>query len=173
MLPYLLASLPSLQPEGSPPMAVAALAAEVRRLLPEADAGVVFPPEGAPAVHEVARRYASWDTQLRNAVARRRVRARGDAAPLAARPHEGYRVDIDAAVEAAFDAPDPGARERALDALRWRLLDELAALDRWGVAALFAYARQLELLERRAALDPEAGRARVARFLSRTEVRHA
>ncbi len=172
MVGYLIASLPTLRLGAPPPLAPDVLAGEVRRVLSAPDAAAVYPAPGSRATASFARSWEAWDTQLRNAVTRRRAAARGAEAAAQARPHEGYRVDIEAGVEAAWEAPDPGAREAALDALRWRLLDDVERLDPWGLPALFAYARRLELAARRAALDADEGRARVARLLSRSEATH-
>ena len=81
----------------------------------------------------------------------------------------GVRVDVRAAVRAAFETPHPAARERALDALRWRLADELAKTEPLGDAALVARAVQLGIAWRWAAWDADAGWAALETNLRRFE----
>lgn len=112
--------------------------------------------DGAP--HDAAARaWRDLSDQIDDAVAiHRGARARRDPAPYLRHP-SGYRVDLVEAVERAFEAQQPAARERALDELRWRLADELAASDPDGFAALHARAVQLRLAWRWAAWDTDAG----------------
>ncbi len=121
----------------------------------------------------VARAWSDLSAQIDDAVAvHRATNARRDPNPYLRRP-SGHRVDVTAAVEAAFALPNPGARERALDELRWRLAGELAlgALD--GFAALFARAVQLRLAWRWAKWEAEAGWAALEANLRQLEASHA
>jgi hypothetical protein len=101
----------------------------------------------------------------------RSARARRDPNPYLKRP-AGYRVDVAEAVAKAFGLPDPAARERALDALRWRLADELAASAPDGFPALLARAVQVRLAGRAAGWDRDAGWATLETTLRRIEERH-
>lgn len=103
------------------------------------------------------RRWYAMETQIRNAAARRRGAATGIEAAPYLREHDGFRVDIEEAVDAAFAQPSPRDRERALDGLRWRLLEELAGTDPFTSDAVLAYACRLRLSERWAALTRTAG----------------
>ncbi len=111
---------------------------------------------------------ASWnarETQLRNAVARARAaRRRGDAAG-SIRPHTGFDVSIEEAVENAFDLPSPLDREKALDHLRWRILEELAGTAPFAPSVALAYAVKLRLAHRWAGMDSDAARERVGSAL--------
>ncbi len=88
--------------------------------------------------------------------AERCARARIDAHPYLRRP-AGYRVDVAEGVAAAFDRPHPGARERHLDELRWRLADELRVGDADGFGALVSRAAQLRLAWRWVGMREEDG----------------
>ncbi len=189
MFTYLIASLPRLELGAVPPLDADELLERCRATLPERDvAELVAFTEGADGPHgagagAAGATAASWralETQIRNGVARRRAQRLGVPAEPHRRPHAGYRGDIDAAVDAAFEQPDPMARERELDALRWRLLDDLAAVDPWGLPFVLAYAMRLRLAQRWAALTAGgpgrdarvAGLARVDAYVAGLEVDH-
>lgn len=121
----------------------------------------------------VARAWHDLSAQIDDAVAvHRAANARRDPNPYLQRP-SGHRVDVTAAVEAAFALPNPGARERALDELRWRLAGELALRELDGFAALFARAVQLRLAWRWARWEAEAGWAALEANLRQLEASHA
>jgi hypothetical protein len=103
-------------------------------------------------------------------VQRRSARDRRDPAPYLRNP-AGFRVDVAEAVTAAFALPDPGARERALDELRWRLADELGRSVPDGFGALLGRAVQLRLAWRWAGWDAEAGATELEALLRRIEER--
>jgi hypothetical protein len=103
--------------------------------------------------------------------AERCARARVDAHPYLRRP-AGYRVDVAESVAAAFDRPHPGARERHLDELRWRLADELRASDADGFGALLARAAQLRLAWRWVGWNEEDGWKVLEAAQRRIEERH-
>jgi len=173
---YLLPSLPRLQLGAPAPISRGELARRCRELLPEEDAREVATALDGQidALRSLAgRAWFDRETQLRNAVARRRAQALDTPPAPHLRRHGGYRVDVDAAVEAAFAESDPLRRERALDELRWRLLGELEAIDRWGLPAVLAYGFRLLLAERWAGFDTETGWAAVEGFLATLEVAHA
>ena len=177
MLPYLLASVPAPRLGQRPEVGVDDVAATCRRFLSEprareladalgADGEPGEPdepdepdarPSAEPRPGRVARAWADLAAQVDDAVVRVRC-ARGhlDPAPYLQHP-TGFRVDVVQAVAHAFEAPHPGVRERRLDALRWRLADELAATSPAGFEALYARAVQLRLAWRRAAWDADAG----------------
>ncbi|MDF1521536.1 MAG: hypothetical protein P1P87_01790 [Trueperaceae bacterium] len=123
----------------------------------------------AAALGPTARAWAERVDHVEDAIVRARCARTGrDPEPYLRRP-QGIRVDVLEAVARAFDAPDPGVRERALDALRWRLADELAATQPAGFAALFARAVQLRLAARRVAWNVDAGWAALEAALRHLE----
>lgn len=121
----------------------------------------------------VARTWHDLSAQIDDAVAMHRgANTRRDPAPYLQRP-SGYRVDLVEAVERAFGAQHPGARERALDEVRWRLADELAVGEPDGFAALYARAVQLRLAWRWARWETAAGWSALESNLRALEAPHA
>jgi len=121
----------------------------------------------------VARTWHDLSAQIDDAVAiQRGANTRRDATPYLQRP-SGYRVDLVEAVERAFGAQNPGARERALDEVRWRLADELALGEPDGFAALYARAVQLRLAWRWAQWEAAAGWTALETSLRTLEAPHA
>lgn len=118
------------------------------------------PASAAPAKPAFLRRRQALETQLRNALASRRALAAKADVSVFMRPHAGFRVEIEQAVDAAFALQTPLARERAIDGLRWRLLEELGGLDPFTGEAVLAYACRLQISERWAALTVKAGQQR-------------
>ncbi len=113
---------------------------------------------------------AAWrnrEIQIRNAIARLRAARRKTDAAGAVRPHDGFDVYIEEATEHAFDQPDPLERERALDRIRWSVLDELQGVDPFALPVILAYGVKLRLAWRWTTLDAEEGRRRVAENLER------
>jgi hypothetical protein len=109
--------------------------------------------------------FRSLDAQI---VRQRCMRDRRDPEPFLRAP-AGLRLDLAEAVAEAFEAPHPGARERALDELRWRLAGELAATSPVGFVALYARAVQLGIAWRWARWDVDAGWAVFEAHLRRIE----
>jgi len=104
-------------------------------------------------------------------VLERCARAKIDPQPYLRRP-AGFRVDVSEGVAAAFDLPHPGARERRLDEVRWRLADELRVGDPDGFGALVARAVQLRLAWRRADWNEDGGWRVLETAQRRIEERH-
>lgn len=183
MIGYLLASLPTPRWGEPPPVGRAAFLEACGRVLPRArqrELATAFADPGAgpasedlegdaPAAGTVARAWADLAAHVDDAVVRARgARTGRDPRPFLRHP-PGLRVDVRQAVADAFEGLDPAAREVALDRLRWRLADELAALAPDGFAALYARAVQVRLAERRLAWDVDAGWAALEATLRRLE----
>ena len=177
MYAYLLSTLPSFGPYDTPPLSLEALLERCRPYLGEGEMRALSDPETATGIDgepgAVARRWLDGERQLRNAVARRRAAAWGVAPDAYLREHEGFRVEIEDGVGRAYDAPHPLERERALDALRWHLLDDLAGPVPWGFAALFAYAQRLRIAQAWTGRNEDDGRRRLQATLDRLEEHHA
>jgi len=142
---------------------------------PDAGAVATVPPgrEARPPLSDPATRaWAQFSDLVDDAIVLERcAKARVDPQPYLRRP-AGFRVDVAEGVAAAFEQPHPGARERALDELRWRLADELRVNDPDGFAALVARAVQLRLAWRRAGWDEDAGWRVLEAAQRRIEERH-
>jgi hypothetical protein len=166
MLPYLLASLPTPRLGAVPDLTVDAFLEACGRVLDGPRLAALGRAVGVPPAPDPARRAAppaaelAWAERVAHvddAVVRARcARTKRDPEPFLRHP-PGLRIEVEEAVARAFAAPHPGLRERALDELRWRLVDELARTAPDGFAALFARAVQLRLAWRWAAWDAEAG----------------
>ncbi len=161
-LEYFIASLPLLLPGQAPGIEPesfrAACAAQLDSDLGEAACALL---DGRPSEHPFARAWRERETILRNAVARRRASRRNADAQGTQRPVRGSDVRIEHGVAAAFEQPDPMQRERALNRLRWNVLDELQGNQPLAPAVVLAYAVKLRLLDRWQRLNAEAGARKI------------
>ena len=110
----------------------------------------------APSSHPFLAEWRDREIQLRNAVAAERARRLGATRP-APRDAHGCEAMISQSVAQAFAAKDPLQRERALDALRWRILDELQGIAPFTEAVVLAYAGKLALNARRFSIEDDKG----------------
>ncbi len=162
---FFAASLPSLTIETPPTLTWPVFSAQCREQLNAADCAAVawmatdFA-ASAPPAHAFTRRWHALETQLRNAVAARRPVSGDLDAPTYQRAHAGFRLEIEQNVAMAFAQDSPLDRERRLDILRWRLLEELGGLDPFATDAILAYAGRLRLSHRWANLTAALGRQR-------------
>ncbi|MCS6770839.1 MAG: DUF2764 domain-containing protein [Kiritimatiellae bacterium] len=160
---YFVASLPALTLSAAPPWTFSQFLGEARRLLePRVVREIEAVVEGRwdEARSELAARWRSAETQLRNALARARAaRLETDPAPHL-RPHEGFSVYVEQAVIEAYAKPNPLERELSLDRFRWSLLDEWAREEPFGLSTVLAYALKLKLSERWGCYSDEDGRKR-------------
>jgi len=175
---YLIASLPALtflqKPSITPETFQALCDAQLNA--PDGLAAALLCRDGAPdggsandaPAHPFVARWLAREIQLRNAVARARAARRKTDAAGSIRPHTGFDVYIEDAVESAFDLPTPLDREQALDRLRWSLLDELAGVEPFAVPVVLAYAAKLRIAQRWAALNTDDALRRVENALNTT-----
>ena len=163
---YFAASLPSLRFGAPPPMAVAAFRDAARANLAADDFAALDAALAGRDGPGFAGAWRALDGQLRNAVARARAAKRGEDAAKWLRPHAGWSAAAEQGVAAAFQEADPLKRHFALERLRWDLAGEAAGLDPFSAAAVCAYGVRLAILERLAAVDAEAGLARLQRAVA-------
>jgi len=176
---YLLSTLPGFGIDDPPPMPLSELLARCRGFVTDDELAALTDPEAAAEASvggpeaAVARAWRDGERQLANALARRRASFWGMAPGESGRDreHRGFLVMIEEAVARAYESGDPMTRERALDGLRWALLDELSGPVPWGFAALFAYAQRLRIGWRWAGREPAAGREILGRILDHVEAR--
>ncbi|MDI6774094.1 MAG: DUF2764 family protein [Verrucomicrobiota bacterium] len=167
---FFAASLPALSLDAPPPLSFDRFLSLCREHLRAADLRALEEllrrarPESRSAF---VRTWCNKDTQVRNAVVRLRAGRLRQDSEADVRPQNGVDLLIEKRVAEAFSRPTPAERERALDRLRWTILDELAGFDPFTGAALLAYALKLKLVERWAAMNPEAGRERVDKLVNR------
>ena len=168
---FLIASLPTLHFGEKPPLRLSDFWAACEANLKPEELGVLrdlMDTDGALGSHAFSRGWHDRETELRNAVVRLRARRRQVNVDSFIRPHAGARVYIQTAVTEAFQAPDPLQRERALDLLRWRILEELAGLDPFGIEAVFSYGLRLRLVWRWEGFKGGSGAAALDKAASET-----
>ncbi len=160
-LPFLLSSLPLLNPAEPPPLTPADFLSSCRDHLSEPIlAAVTALIENRPNPHPFVVNWRNTDTLLRNAIARRRAaRHKRDASPWL-QDSSGSDLRIEQGVATAFELANPLDRERSLLNLRWQLLEEAAGTQPLAVEALLAYAVKLTLATHWSTLDPSTGRSR-------------
>lgn len=170
---YLAASLPMLSIETAPPMPVPAYVELCREHLTASEMkALVQLDHDEPSDHPIAKAWQQRETQLRNAVVRQRAQKTHVDASTFTREHTGYSVQIDNAVESAFQSANALQRESMLDQLRWTLLDDLQGTDQFGTATIMTYLLRLKLCSRWSALTEENGKARMDRTLSAAKGEH-
>ena len=174
---YLISSLPGISLDSRPQLSLDDFRASCADQLSTGDSealeAMLQAEIAKPHRHPFVARWNARETQLRNASARlRAVKRQTDASPYI-RPHTGFDVAINDRVEDAFTEPTPLAREQALDQIRWNVLDELVGPNPFSAAAVLAYGVKLQISERWAMLDSEAGQARIGAVLAKDETNTA
>jgi hypothetical protein len=101
------------------------------------------------------------ETRLRNAIARHRASRLGRDPESYLRPAGGTDLPAEAAVANAFSRSTPLERELEIDRFRWKRLEEIAGLNPFAAAAIFAYALKLRLAERWTRMDADKGASAV------------
>lgn len=169
---YLAASLPTLTLDAAPSITMDEFRATCARFLTPADQAALdeLLAGGAPdARHPFIRAWYHRDVQLRCAVAKQRAaRHKRDATPFL-RDYTGFDVSLEKAAADVFARGTPLDRERALDRVRWDLIEELAGPDAFSGQAILAYALRLKTAARWAAMDETKGR-QTAESLLQTKV---
>ncbi|MCX7886942.1 MAG: DUF2764 domain-containing protein [Verrucomicrobiae bacterium] len=166
---YVIASLPMLFFGEPPPFSAAEWRRQLRGVLSDEDLAQVeafLDQRPLPG----NRFYEQWQLriiQLQNAIARARAARLGVEVHPYLKEHPGFDVAIQNAVTHAFTKDNPLEREMELDRCRWQIADELARPHPFGIERLFAFALQLRIAERWAALREEAGLRIVAEFIGR------
>ncbi len=166
---FLCSSLPALLPDKEPGITPAQFAAACADVLPEYAArllaSVTFrlvSPEKLPGESDFPaayREYLCFERCLRIKSAAKRAisdEARRRAS-LLPEPEKNY-TEIDTALTAAVSARDPWEREKIVDRIRWRKLDELELQYTFSLDALCVYKLKLEILVRRFRRDTEIGK---------------
>lgn len=160
---YFAASLPLISMRAPPPFPFGVFHDRCRDHLNKADRTAVDliargdETEPLPATPFFLQRRQAAENQILNAVAVRRAAAdNGNNLPLR-HTYGFFRVDIEQAVETAFAQTSPLERERHLDLLRWKLLEEFGGTDPFAGDAVLSYACRLRLSERWNVMTRAAG----------------
>jgi hypothetical protein len=163
---YLIASFPMLRFGDAPPFSVDTLRYRCQGVLNDeafADLNAVL--QGTPGNHPFTAEYHARDTQIRNAAAKVRAAAWGSEARYTEKMYSGYDVGLSRMVSEALARSNPLETEEGLAKARWQLVDELVGLDTFTLAHLYAYAVQLQINERFARLNTDAGEAAIEKFI--------
>lgn len=168
---FLVSSLPGLSLSAKPELSLDAFCSTCSDHLSERDQqaldAVLTKLKDPSLAHPFVRDWVARETQLRNASARLRAAKRQEDAGAFIKSHTGFDVGIEDQVEEAFNQTSPLDRERALDELRWRILDELAGTEPFGGGTVLAYGLKLQMAERWAAMDAEQGQLRIGEALEK------
>ena len=176
---YIVACLPVLRPEDtrSDNLDAAALTEEIRGQLSARDAAVLDtllagydPAQMTPEFYAQAlrhkdrfiREWFAFDLDLRNAAVAHlnRVLDRpADQDRILPEGREDAEFPEQEAAEAILGDSDILRRERGLDDLRWRKIDELTMMDVFNLDAILGFVARLKIIDRWLQLDPDAGRA--------------
>lgn len=156
---YLLSSLPMLAFDSAPGVTPEAFMEACREQISTSDANTVEALlQGKPTAHAFAAAYQDSEAQLRNAIARERARRLKKPDPERwTHPTLEYNPMLESQVANAFLEPNPQAREKALDKIRWRTVEYLQGCDTLGFNSLLAYALKLSLASRWTQLDVKRG----------------
>jgi hypothetical protein len=167
---YLVASLPLLSFAEVPPFNSQAWLHLCREQVSEEDHALLsrigfsaLSPQ--PGDHAVWQAYSSWETALRNELARQRGQRLGlDPDPFLR--DAPFYMDLPAIVKEALGAGTAKTVETALDHRRWSVLEELETGTQFGLGRLIVYRLKLLLLERKNRFRPEPGLKSFAREYS-------
>jgi hypothetical protein len=158
---YLLSSLPMLSFDATPAVAPETFMAACREQISPVQADTVEALlRGKPSSHPFATAWQNSEVLLRNAIARKRAqRLDQKDTERWTRPTQEYNLMLDTLVANALQEPNPLAREKALDKLRWLIVEYLQGYDTLSFDALLAYALKLSIASRWTRLDADRGRA--------------
>ena len=148
------ASLPELRPGETPPLTLAEFDADAELQLTPRHYARMIAEDPATRVYGGMRRFEEY---LRTRIAEKRAEKLKIAADFP--EPEAFFGEVDAGIAAAVQL-DPADRERAVDALRWRMLDELSAGSEFDFDHICAYRAKLRLAEKYRGRDTKAGRDR-------------
>ncbi len=163
---YLVASLPTLALGGAPcmtPTQFRVLCSEHLEPSHLAELDAVLSDTGfrGGGRSPFAQRWQRTELQIKNAGARVRAQRRGLDPERHVQPTDDLDLGLLRRVQEALAAPNAKARARALDAVRWQELEQLAFDAPFSQNAVLGYALRLDLCARWAARTVPAGRARL------------
>ena len=146
------AALPELRPGETPPLTLAEFDADAELQLTPRHYQMMTGEDPAARVYGEMRRF---DEYLRTRIAEKRAEKLKLAADFP--EPEGFYGEVDAALGQIAQL-DPAERERAVDMLRWKMLDELTWSDGFGFDHICAYRIKLRLAEKYRGRDAGTGR---------------
>jgi hypothetical protein len=111
------------------------------------------------------KKWFSLDTQLRNALARKRASNKGVESLSEQREHEGFDVYVEKTASEAMNRENPAEREMVLDKFRWKTIDEMTEENPYDSGAVFGFALKFKIASRWAERKAEKGRNKVKSFV--------
>lgn len=169
---YILSSLPMLRKDGPPPITSDYFLHSCAEMIPAGTvkqlASLKLLPEKETAFgrHSSAVKWYKWESDLRTKLAKFRAVSLG-------REHKGQQAngfsDIDRRIEEILAVPSPAEREKMLDNLRWRALEDLEFGHNFDFDNLCIYKIKLMLLEKWVGKDSQKGLDNLAAILDRIE----
>ena len=146
------AALPELHPGETPPLALDEFDADAELQLTPRHYRMLVAEDPAARVYGEMRRFEEY---LRTRIAERRAEKLKIPADFP-EPEEFYG-EVDAALGRLAQL-DPAERERAVDKLRWKMLDELTWSSGFDFDHICAYRMKLRLAEKYRGRDAKSGR---------------
>lgn len=141
------AALPNLEYGAIPEITLEEFDALASEVLPEKKlkALISWDDETQTPQAGVYREMREFDAFLKLRIAEKRQEKLGVSDPL---PEAEYDSDVEYAFPVAAAAVNPAERERLVDLIRWRKIDELGAQNQMDFTALCCYRMQLAMLEK-------------------------
>jgi len=171
---FLLSSLPSLEFGVEAPFSVADYRSRCEGIegisLGDYDAVVA----GLSGKHPFTQSYANVLTEIKNLTAAfRAANWEGENIRLSERPYSGCHVDLHKKIADACSIKNPFERERALEFVRWQMAEELAGIDYFSEAKVYAYIVKLQINTRLASLNDELGKTAIEDFIKANDTTDA
>ena len=146
------AALPELRPGEAPPLTLAEFDADAELQLTPRHYRMLVDEDPAARVYGEMRRFEEY---LRTRIAEKRAEKLKLAVDIP--EPEDFFPEVDAGLGQIAQL-DPAERERAVDLLRWKTLDELTWNDEFGFDHICAYRIKLRLAEKYRGRDAKTGR---------------
>ena len=168
---YILSSLPMLRKEGPPPITSEYFLHSCSEMIPEKTvkrlSGLKLLPEKEADFgrSSSAAKWYQWETDMRARLAKFRAVSLGREQKLQG---DGLS-DIDRRIEEILSVPNPAEREKMLDGLRWKALDDLEFGHNFDFDSLCIYKIKLMLLEKWVGRDQRKGLENLDAILNRIE----
>jgi hypothetical protein len=167
---YFAASLPMLEPEGPPPMSAEEFLESCSRLLTAPDfmeiqqARLNAARAGNPRI-EILKRFQEAEFGLRNELVKLRAKKLGVEQDRYIR-EESLNPLLAAAAREILEQETPLKSETTMSGTLWTILEDLMVGHYFDVDFLTAYYLKLQILERQASFQVEAGKQKLESILS-------
>jgi len=163
---FLLSSLPTLELGAEAPFSVEELRRRCEGIegvnLNDFDAVAA----GSQGSHKFTIDYANVLTEIKNVTAALRAsKWEGENIRVSEHSYSNYHVNLHQKIAEAMNIQNPYERELSLERARWQITEELAGIDYFSEAKVYAYIVKLQINNRISRLSEEAGKAAVEDFI--------